>query len=387
MALRTFVNIECTHSARHIGVICSEGAATTAKDINAMAHDQPEAPAPENTAEQLATQPRSPTSADVARRAGVSRATVSYVLNNVPDSRVSAETRARVQAAADELGYTTHALARSLRAGYSDIILAPQMMLPSGPMVNRFYEGVAASLGAMGYTFVLHLDPTARGIEAARIWASLRPAGLLVEAERISDRSLDLMRTAGTHAIVLLSEAPSSLAPTLVNNDADIGACAAEYLLDRGYRRLGAIVPREVELLKLGNERLRGMLRVASARGVPVERIDLAHDEAEAARLAAYWKAGKRPSAIFTYNDEYGMLLQRALLDAGFALPRDIAMVGADNLPVCALLRPRLTSVDKDSAAGVDAAAELMHALVQGQPIETPTIQLLRPRIVKRESA
>ncbi|HEX5691137.1 MAG TPA: LacI family DNA-binding transcriptional regulator, partial [Roseiflexaceae bacterium] len=211
-----------------------------------MAHDPLDPSAPERTAEPSPA--RSPTSADVARRAGVSRATVSYVLNDVPDSRVSDETRARVQAAADELGYTTHALARSLRAGHSDIILAPQTALPSGPMVTRFYEGLAERLGALGYTFVMHLDPTTRGLEAARIWASLRPAGLLVEAERVSSRSLELMRTAGTRAIVLLSETPSPLAPTLVNNDADLGACAAEYLLDRGHRRLGAVVPREAEV-------------------------------------------------------------------------------------------------------------------------------------------
>ena len=96
------------------------------------------------------TAQRPPTSSDVARRAGVSRATVSYVLNDLIDSRISAETRARVLAAADELGYTTHALARSLRAGHSTIILAPQNTLPTGPMVTAFYEGLATRFSALG---------------------------------------------------------------------------------------------------------------------------------------------------------------------------------------------------------------------------------------------
>src|SRR5437870_4239575 len=116
---------------------------------------------------------RPPTSVDVARQAGVSQATVSYVLNDLPDSRVSAETRARVLIAADELGYTAHAMARSLRAGHSNIILLPQSSIPTGPRMIGFYEQLAARLGRLGYATILHLDASARGVEAARSWASL----------------------------------------------------------------------------------------------------------------------------------------------------------------------------------------------------------------------
>src|SRR5207302_10665646 len=66
---------------------------------------------------------RPPTSADVARLANVSRATVSFVLNNVWDSRVSEETQERVMKAAEELGYVPHAIARSLRAGRSNLVI------------------------------------------------------------------------------------------------------------------------------------------------------------------------------------------------------------------------------------------------------------------------
>jgi DNA-binding LacI/PurR family transcriptional regulator len=330
---------------------------------------------------------RPPTSADVARRAGVSRATVSYVLNDLPHSRVSEETRARVRAAAAELGYTPHAMARSLRAGHSDIVLLPQIALPTGPMVTGFYEGLAAQLGALGYTFIVHLDPSTRGVEAARVWASLRPAGLLVEAERVTRRSIELLRIAGTRAIMVLSEAPSRLAPTLVINEDDVGACAAAHLIARGHRHLVAVVPREVALLRLGIERLSGIKRVACPHGLTVERADLAYDEADAARLAAHWKEARPPMGVFTYNDEYGMLLMRALLDAGFAIPGDIALVGADNLPLCALLRPRLTSVHKGDAAAIGSVVETFHTLIQGQTIDLAAIPLFRPSIVVRESA
>ena len=318
----------------------------------------------------LAKQPalpsgRPPTSHDVARLAGVSQATVSYVLNDQPNSRVGDETRARVLAAADELGYTAHAMARSLRAGQSNIILLPQLLLPTGPMITRFYEELAARLGALGYTFITHLDPSARGVEAVRIWASLRPVGVLVEAARVSRRSIELLRIAGTRAVIATAEAPSQLAPTLVNNDSDVGACAAEYLIASGRRSLAVIVPREAGLLRLGLERLSGAERVALDRHA----------------------MGARPSGVFAYNDDYALLLMGALRDAGIAIPREIGLVGADNLPFCAMLRPRLTSVDKPDLAGVDKAAEAFHALIQGTATELPPIQLLQPRIVVRESA
>ena len=330
---------------------------------------------------------RPPTSVDVARLAGVSQATVSYVLNNTAGGRVSEETQARVRAAADALGYTAHAMARSLRSGSSTIILFPQLSLPTGPMITRFYEGLAARLGALGYTFIYHVDTEAQGLEAARVWASLRPAGLLVEAERVSPEAIALLHTAGTRAIIVLSESPSELAPTLLNNDADVGACAAEYLLGAGHRQLAAIVPREASIQRLGLERLSGMERAAQPRGIALERVDMAFDEAEAAELATRWKRGPRPSAVFAYNDEYAMLLMRALLDAGLAIPQEVAVVGADNLPLGPLLRPRLTSVHKGDMAGIDVTAETFHTLIQGAQVNLPPIRLLQPEIVVRESA
>jgi DNA-binding LacI/PurR family transcriptional regulator len=278
-------------------------------------------------------------------------------------------------------------MARSLRAGHTNIILLPQIALPTGPMVSQFYEELSMHLGALGYTFIVHLDPSTRGVEVARVWASLRPAGLLVEVERISRRSIELLRIAGTRAIMVLGEAPSPLAPTLVNNDSDVGACAAEYLVARGHRHLAVVVPREAALLRLTIERLNGVERVGRAYGLSVERIDLAYDEHDAARLAAEWKQRSPPDGVFAYNDDYAMLLMRALLDAGFAIPNDIALVGADDLPLCALLRPRLTSVHKGQAAAIPAVAEAFHALIQGSTTDVPPIQLLRPRIVVRESA
>ena len=92
------------------------------------------------------------TSSDVARAAGVSRATVSFVLNDKPGMRITEETRRRVLEAARELDYRPHASARSLAAGRSDVVLLAIPDLPIGAGISRFVEELATALAAYGLT-------------------------------------------------------------------------------------------------------------------------------------------------------------------------------------------------------------------------------------------
>lgn len=106
-----------------------------------------------------------PTSADVARLAGVSRATVSYVLNNNATVRISEPTRHRVREAAAHLGYVPHAAARSLRAGHSRLVLLPSGHIPAGPLHQRFFQELQAGLRRLDYTVVQYgsaASPTTR---------------------------------------------------------------------------------------------------------------------------------------------------------------------------------------------------------------------------------
>jgi DNA-binding LacI/PurR family transcriptional regulator len=329
------------------------------------------------------SKPRPPTSADVARLAGVSRATVSFVLNDAPDSRVSQDTRARVLAAAAELGYIPNAAASALRAGRSQLVLIPFNRLPYSQAQNTYYDHIAERLTELGYTVMFHKDRLVDGDEAARQWAALRPAAVLVEPHRLTDQAVEMLRKAGVQAIV-----PLSMLVTESNMQAwleSAGATAAEHLIAAGHQRLGVVVPREPPLLSIGLARLDGAERVARPHGVTVERLDLALDEREAFVLAQRWRRNDHPSGVFAYNDEYALMLMRALLDSGLAIPGDVAIVGCDNLPICDFVRPRLTSIwPVPDEAGL-AMADCIHELIadHNPPVSRAGLQ---SKIVIRES-
>ncbi|MFE0189480.1 LacI family DNA-binding transcriptional regulator [Streptomyces sp. NPDC059008] len=327
--------------------------------------------------------PTPPTSAAVARRAGVSRATVSYVLNGQAAGRVGERTQARVRAAAEELGYVPHAAARSLRAGRGSIVLlaAHADTVPVfGPLFTRFLAGFQTALHGLGYTGVLHGAPAASPVAAARAWAELRPAAVLtLHGPPLDAAAVELLHRSGTAAVLTHGPSAPPGAHTLLLDQREAGLRAGEHLLAGGRRRIGVVRPAEPELAAFAEPRLAGVRAAAAALpGTQVRPLDLALTEESAARLAADWPRWGL-DAVFAYNDEYAMLLMRALQDAGHTIgagsPDHIAVVGADDLLLARLLRPRLTSVRAEITAP-DRIAELVDALIRA-PGTAPTTHRL----------
>ncbi|MGV9264067.1 LacI family DNA-binding transcriptional regulator [Kitasatospora sp. NPDC003701] len=334
-----------------------------------------------------------PTSADVARLAGVSRATVSFVLNDTPGGRVSEQTRRKVRAAAEELGYVPHAGARSLRAGRSAIVLLVGHSWPIGPLFSSFYRELQQALQRHGYTGVLYGRSPATGDDPARAWAELRPAAVLCLEPVLTPSGVETLHRAGTRAVVTLGIPPVAGAHTLVLDQSEVGAAAGAHLLATGRRRIGVVVPTDPGLDAFSGLRLAGVRAAASdgstlaASGdaVHVEPLPLDYTEQAAAELADRCR-DLALDAVFAYNDEYAMLVQRALQDAGLEVPEQVAVVGADDLMLARLLRPRLTTVHLTLPDGEELAT-LVDRLVS-EPDKVPTTQnLLGVRMVVRESA
>ncbi|MGW3512060.1 LacI family DNA-binding transcriptional regulator [Streptomyces sp. NPDC000994] len=329
--------------------------------------------------------PRSvPTSADVARLAGVSRATVSYVLNNTRAVRISEPTRRRVHEAAEELGYVPHAAARSLRAGHSRMVLMPAPAIPAGPLYSRFLEELQWALGLLDYTVVQHATAGLPGDEAARAWAELRPVAVLVSGVGLGPAGVSVLKRSGARAVVTLGPEPVEGAHALLMDHESVGHRAGVHLHARGRRRIGVVVPEERGLDMFSRPRLAGVRRALRGTDGSVTELPLGYDERSAAHLAARWR-DLGLDAVFAYNDEYAMLLMRALQDGGVRIPEETAVIGADDLMLGRLLRPRLSTVHIDLPSGRDLA-ELVDRAVRdpGAPPERHAV--LGATVVRRES-
>jgi DNA-binding LacI/PurR family transcriptional regulator len=329
------------------------------------------------------TNGRPPTAADVGRLAGVSRSTVSLVLNRVPDSRIPDETRERVRAAAEQLGYVPHAAASALRGGHNNLVLIPFLSRPYSPGLNVFFDALAGRLSELGYTVMSHRERIASGPDLVKQWAALRPVGVIIEPYRLDDQAREILHKAGTRAILTSSTATSDPnAPGWVEQQ---GKVAAEHLIATGHDWLAAVVPRDPRLSDIGLQHLQGVERVARRHGVQVERIDLAWGPQDAFDLAQRWRRNPHASGVLAFNDEYATVLMRALLDAGIAIPGDVAIVGCENLWLCDYLRPRLTSIETHPEVLGRSLAERLHTTILGLP--DPPGDLIEPTLVLRDSA
>ncbi|WP_176985483.1 MULTISPECIES: LacI family DNA-binding transcriptional regulator [unclassified Streptomyces] len=333
--------------------------------------------------------PNTPTSADVARLAGVSRATVSYVLNNTSAVRISEPTRRRVREAARELGYVPHAAARSLRAGHSRMVLMPAPAIPVGPLYSGFLNELQWALGRLDYTVVQYGSVGLQGDEAARAWAELRPVAVLVPGAGLGPQGVHVLKRSGARAVVTLGPDRVDGAHALLMDHEAVGHCAGAHLYERGRRRIGVVVPEEPGLEAYSRPRLAGVRQALKGTDATVTELPLAYTEEAAARLAARLAAPRRESgldALFAYNDEYAMLLMRALQDEGVRIPRELAVIGADDLMLGRLLRPRLSTVHIELPSGRDLA-ELVDRAVRDPGGEPEVHRVLGASVVRRESS
>ncbi|GAA2769550.1 LacI family DNA-binding transcriptional regulator [Streptomyces showdoensis] len=327
-----------------------------------------------------------PTSADVARLAGVSRATVSYVLNNTAAVRISEPTRRRVREAAEELGYVPHAAARSLRAGHSRMVLLPTAHVPIGPLYSRFFNDLQWALRRLDYTVVQYgsvgLDPD----EAARAWAELRPVAVVSLGQvELTPQGVELLKRSGAKAVITVGPQRVEGTHALVMDQAQVGRAAGAHLVERGCRTIGVVMPEEPGLEMFSVPRLAGVRAAAEAAGAEVLPLPLRYEEEPAGALAGRWRE-LGLDGVFAYNDEYAMLLMRALQDAGIAIPGETAVVGSDDLVIGRLLRPRLSTVHIDMVMGRELA-ELVDRVVRDPESAPERQELLDSRVVRRESS
>jgi LacI family transcriptional regulator len=320
---------------------------------------------------------------DVAAEAGVSVATVSKVING--RWGVAEQTSARVQAVIDELGYQSSLVAQSLRRRQTNVLGV--LVVDIEPFSAELLKGAARAVHGSGYELVVFSGCGRADDQVGWEQRYLsRVSGTLCDgAILVTPSSVDA--TYGAPVVAVDHNAASSSLPT-VDSDNLAGAVAAtEYLLGLGHRRIGLLAGRpDLESARLRERGYRTALRAAGIEVDPklVRVGGYQPDSAEeAARLML--QGDDRPSAIFAANDVSALAAIGAARALGLDVPRDLSVIGFDNVPESALSEPPLTTIQQPiQQMGFDAV-ELLIGLIEKRP-ELATQRMLPTQLVVRGS-
>ena len=310
--------------------------------------------------------PRRPPGADVARRAGLSRATVSYVLNDTPHQVIPEHTRQRVLAAAAELGYTPSAAGRALRSGHSDVVLLLLPDWPIGPAVGALLESLSSALAERGLTFVAH--PRSTGRPVAEVWKAITPAAVIT-FEQLEDVEAKKLESAGVELTVALFGGSRGTRAMDIPEQRT-GRLQAEHLASAGHRHLGYAWPDDPRVLAFAQPRLEGVRQACAELDLPQPHVLTVPFTVDAVDDAVRtWRdAAPRITGICAYNDDLAIAFLAGARRMSVDVPGDLAVVGVDDIPASAVAEPRLTTIRVDSPAIAGYIADTIRRKLDGRP-------------------
>jgi LacI family transcriptional regulator len=337
-------------------------------------------------------QPRAPRIRDVAARAGVGVGTVSRVLNDSPG--VAEETRARVRAVMDELGYRPSQTARNLSLGRTQAlgVIAPFFTSPS--VVERL-RGIDDVIGTSSYHLTLFNveTPDQRRDAVARFARRDRLDGVIVISLPLRDAEVRTLNRDGLPA-VLVDVRHGSL-PHVAIDDVAGGRLAAEHLLAAGHERIAFIGDLEDNPFGFASSerRLRGLQAALAAAGLSIDadHVKRAPYGREAARrlTSELLALRRRPTAVFAASDVQAFGVMDAAARAGLDVPEDLSVVGFDDIELAGAIG--LTTVRQPLRESGRRGAALLLRAIEGdggrRGTELPELELVERRTVRRLAA
>jgi LacI family transcriptional regulator len=326
---------------------------------------------------------------DVARRAGVSSATVSHVINN--SRYVTPETRQRVQEAIDALRYRRDGIARSLRRARTSTIGVIISDI-TNPFFADLVRGIEDRIYGRedGYNIILcntdeHGD---RERSCLDMLQEKRIEGLIiVPAGGNEDYLTDLVED-GLPLVFADRYLGDVEADAVLVDNRDGASRLTQHLLGSGHRRIGALVP-DLASVSVA-ERLEGYREALAAAGAPhdprlVVSCRSTIEDAHRAGLALIDRPD-RPDAVFCLSNFMTLGLIQAIADRGLSCPRDMAVVGFDDFPWASAFTPRLTALSQPAYQLGAAAVDLLFERIEHGRIGLPVRRILKGDLVIRDS-
>jgi len=320
-----------------------------------------------------------PTINDVARLAGVSKKTVSRVINRSP--LLNADTRAKVEAVIANLGYVPNSQARAL-ALRRNFLIGLIHDNPNAQMVMNVQTGILEAI--RDTEFELIVRPIDRG--ASTMLADIRdflerqrPHGVMI-LPPVSENEMvaELCREVGVRYVRMGSSVLDAPEHMVASNDADTVAEAVRYLITLGHRRIGLIAGPHG--FRSAHERRRGFENALAEAGLKLPRSLIADGtytfESGLAAADRLLDLSPRPTAIFASNDEMAAATMHAAAKRGLCVPDDLSIIGFDDTAIAAHIWPPLTTVHWPIISMARSAALKLLADFFGddQAVEEPSL-------------
>lgn len=333
---------------------------------------------------------RTSTISDIARLSGVSKRTVSRVINR--SLKVGEDTRERVQKVIDELNYSPNAQARGLAARRS-YLLGLIYDNPDALFIDEAQRGVLSVCRELGYELVIHpCGETASSSVSSEVMGSIERSGLdgvIVLPPLSEDPELaGTLAQAGILYVRLASIAIDTADRVVVSNERSAVASMAEYLVKLGHRKIAYITGPEGR--RSTRERLEGFGDALGRLGCafPPERIGRGaytfESGIEAARTLL--STPELPTAIFASNDDMAAGVIHAATEMGLNVPRDLSVAGFDDSALATRIRPALTTIRRPVRGMARLATSKLIAAIEGREDEARIGVFLDPVLVIRES-
>lgn len=327
---------------------------------------------------------------DVAERANVAPSTVSRVIADNP--RISKETKERVWKAMEELGYYPNAIARSLasKVTYTIGLIMPRSA--EDAFSNPFFPEVMRGISVVAHREKYDLLISTSGNEEEEKKAVIdmvkgrRVDGIILLCSRTTDELIPWLRDEG-FPFTVIGKPLDSKGVCWVDND-NIGASklATNYLIKHGHRDI-AFISGSLEFV-VSLDRLDGYKLALDENGIPFRR-ELAEQD-EFSEDGGY-RAMKRilenakPSAVIVTDDVMAFGVIRAAIDKGYKVPKDISIIGFNNIPLSAFANPPLTTIDISTFDLGVKSAELLISKLQNK-LDNADHIIVPVKLIERKS-
>ena len=328
---------------------------------------------------------------DIAKDLGISKVTVSKVLNNHLD--ISAATRERVLQRVRELNYRPSLQARSLFTGQT---LLAGLIVPD--LVHAFFSEAAKSLSRIlrqhGFGLLIADSNEDNELENEEIDQMLRRrVDMLIIASCQNDPQCLRRVVEENVPLILIDRSFENFKANFVGtDDVLVGEMATDHLIRIGCRKIAYIGGKNVStsegrLKGYKNALRRSGLKAPKSYVLSREHGDESGDITGKAAMEDLLKLRSRPDAVFCYNDPAAIGAINAIIAAGLRIPHDIAVIGAGNIRYAESLRVPLSSIDVSSTALGEQAGNLALELISKPPKTRPKRIIIKPRLIVRESA